>query len=553
MAVRIVMQGSMRWTTRAIIVVAIVLITDLLLIHRRPGNQSGSTTSDKPTGSTSKALTNSLSHSTHPAEGALPWRAPDSTEIPSGGKGDLIRYGKELVANTARYLGPKGKVAALTNGMNCQNCHLEAGTRLYGNNYSAVFATYPKFRERSGTIENIYKRVNDCLERSLNGKSLDTNSREMQAFSSYINWVGHHVPVNTRPAGAGITDLPFLTRAADPGKGWLLYTTQCQRCHGPEGEGMKAADSNTYVYPPLWGVHSYTTGAGLYRISRLAGYIKDNMPFGASHQQPQLTDEEAWDIAAFVNSRPRPEKKFKGDWPVLSGKPVDHPFGPYVDSFSERQHKFGPFGPIRAADVMAKTHSKIMIMKKNTGAHRHLPSSDTSRHVPIPGTARRFPPSGITPRRLFSAIIPRLQLLGITRHLPLPVIIAALLLITTMVHAQAVPYKVVFDMTSKDTINQQSLIRELGLIRDANPDASLEVVLYGQGLDLVIKDRSSMQPAVQKLIMDKKVAFKVCAMSMKRLHIDDTQLLAGVETVPDGIYEIISKQQGGWGYIKVGH
>ncbi len=277
------------------------------------------------------------------------WQPPDSCDIPPGAEGDLIRYGENLVASTSRYLGPRGTIAALSNGMNCQNCHLEAGTRLYGNNYSAVFSTYPKFRERSGTVENIYKRVNDCIERSLNGKGLDTGSREMQAFSAYINWLGHHVPKNSKPAGAGIRDLPFLARAADPEKGHALYWEKCQRCHGPQGEGLPAADSVVYTYPPLWGGHSYTTAAGLYRISRLAGYIKDNMPFGASYKAPQLTDEEAWDLAAFVNSQPHPEKKFREDWPELSGKPVDHPFGPYADSFSERQHKFGPFGPIRSA------------------------------------------------------------------------------------------------------------------------------------------------------------------------------------------------------------
>lgn len=127
------------------------------------------------------------------------------------------------------------------------------------------------------------------------------------------------------------------------------------------------------------------------------------------------------------------------------------------------------------------------------------------------------------------------------------------LLLTTFAAAQPAPYKVVFDMTSKDTVNQQSLIRELGIILDANPGASLEVVFYGQGLDLVLRDRSAYQPAVQKLIAGKKVDFKVCAISMKRQNIDPAQLLPGVQTVPDGIYELISRQRDGWGYIKVAH
>jgi thiosulfate dehydrogenase len=277
------------------------------------------------------------------------WKAPDSTQIPGNAEGDLIRYGKKLIAHTSYYLGPKGKIMAITNGMNCQNCHLDAGTRIAGNNYSGVFSNYPIFRERSGTIETIYKRVNDCLERSLNGRSLDTTSREMQALAAYINWLGKTVPKNIKPAGAGIRNIVFLDRAADPDKGKTIYIAKCQRCHGIQGEGLLNLDSSQYTYPPLWGKNSYTTAAGLYRNSRFAGFVKDNMPFIAIHQAPQLTDEEAWDVAAFVNSQPRPVKVFKNDWPNISGKPIDHPFGPYSDSFSERQHKYGPFLPIQEA------------------------------------------------------------------------------------------------------------------------------------------------------------------------------------------------------------
>ena len=131
--------------------------------------------------------------------------------------------------------------------------------------------------------------------------------------------------------------------------------------------------------------------------------------------------------------------------------------------------------------------------------------------------------------------------------------VAIILLVTAVVNAQVKNYKVVFDMSSKDTVNQQSVTREIGLIMDANPDAKLEVVIYGQGLDLVVKDRSAQHAAIQKLIAGNKATFKVCAMTLKRNNIDKDQLVPGVEIVPDGIYEIISKQQEGWGYIKVGH
>src|SRR5688572_1866724 len=145
------------------------------------------------------------------------WHPPDTSQISFTPEGKLILYGRDLIANTAVYLGPKGSVATITNGMNCQNCHLDAGTKFFGNNYGGVFSTYPRFRERSGSVENIYKRVNDCIERSLNGtRGLDTNSREMQAIKAYITWLGQNVPKGVRPVGIGIMDLPYPDRSADP-------------------------------------------------------------------------------------------------------------------------------------------------------------------------------------------------------------------------------------------------------------------------------------------------------------------------------------------------
>jgi hypothetical protein len=124
---------------------------------------------------------------------------------------------------------------------------------------------------------------------------------------------------------------------------------------------------------------------------------------------------------------------------------------------------------------------------------------------------------------------------------------------TYFVKAQDSNYKVVFDMTSKDTVNQQTLIRQLGLIRKANPNAKMEIVIYGQGLDLAIKGKTNQETAVNQLLTDKGISFKVCAITMQRNNVDKTQLIAGVEIVPDGIYEIVTKQQEGWGYIKIAH
>ena len=285
----------------------------------------------------------------------MPWQAPDINTIPHTTAGDEVRYGRDLIARTSYYLGPHGTVARNTNGMNCQNCHLAAGTKPYGNNYSAVSSTYPKFRDRSGTVETIDKRVNDCIERSLNGKPLDTNSREMRAIVAYMHWLGTNVAKGNKPLGSGISTIKDLDRAADAEKGKVVFIEKCQLCHGANGGGQPDTVTHVgYLYPPLWGPDSYNVGAGLFRLSRMAGYVKDNMPFGVSHGNSQLTDEQAWDVAAFINAQPRPGKDLSKDWPQISSKPFDHPFGPYTDTFSEQQHKYGPFGPIKKAKEKGK-------------------------------------------------------------------------------------------------------------------------------------------------------------------------------------------------------
>lgn len=288
------------------------------------------------------------------------WEAPNLNEVTDVNMKAQLEYGKDLIVHTASYFGPQGKINRnATNGMNCQNCHLDAGTKVFGNNYGAVAATYPKYRPRSGAIENIYKRVNDCYERSLNGKALDTTSREMVSIAAYIQWLGKDVPKGEKPAGSGFKDMPFLDRPADKEKGKLVYVQKCQSCHQASGEGLLNQEKTAYTYPPLWGSHSYNDGAGLFRISNFAKYAKYNMPFGVNFKSVQLTDEEAWDIAAFVNSQPRPKKDIRKDWPKMEEKPFDHPFGPYADGFSETQHKYGPFKPIKAKlDEMKKIKEK---------------------------------------------------------------------------------------------------------------------------------------------------------------------------------------------------
>jgi len=129
---------------------------------------------------------------------------------------------------------------------------------------------------------------------------------------------------------------------------------------------------------------------------------------------------------------------------------------------------------------------------------------------------------------------------------------AAVMLCSFLLKAQK-DYKVVFDLTSGDSLSQQTAIRWVSEITKAEPTAQVEVVMFGKGLPLAVKDRSVVADAVTSLAANKNVAFKVCAIALANQKIDKSQLLPGVQTVPDGIYEVISKQREGWGYIKVAH
>jgi thiosulfate dehydrogenase len=262
----------------------------------------------------------------------------------------LVKLGHDIVENTAYYFGPKGTIAQLNKGMNCQNCHLEGGTLPWANNLSGVVSTYPMYMDRSKHYETIRERVNDCFERSLNGTTLDTNSHAMNAIVAYIHWLGDDVPKGKRPPGVGIMALPYLNRAADTVRGRQVYINTCQRCHGIDGQGIKNLEGYGYTYPPLWGPNSFNSGASFTRVPKMAGYVMNNMPFKeVSYENPKLTNEEAWDVAAYVCSQPRPTMDISKDWPDLSKKPIDMPFGPYKDTFPQMQHKYGPFKPIKAA------------------------------------------------------------------------------------------------------------------------------------------------------------------------------------------------------------
>lgn len=116
------------------------------------------------------------------------------------------------------------------------------------------------------------------------------------------------------------------------------------------------------------------------------------------------------------------------------------------------------------------------------------------------------------------------------------------------------PYRVAFDLSSRDTIDQKAMLRTISEITaTSDPAEQVEVVMYGKGLELVLPDRSRYIDQVRELMEKRHVAFRVCAIAARNNGVDKSQLMPGVELVPDGIHELVMKQQAGWGYIKVAH
>ena len=122
-----------------------------------------------------------------------------------------------------------------------------------------------------------------------------------------------------------------------------------------------------------------------------------------------------------------------------------------------------------------------------------------------------------------------------------------------LVRAQDKSYRIVFDLTSRDTLDQKAVMRWVGEISAANPEARLEVVMYGKGFELVMPEKSAFMTELNSAMKNPNVSFKVCQAALRNNNVDKSRILADARTVPDGIYEILMKQREGWGYIKVGH
>lgn len=250
------------------------------------------------------------SRGAQPGMAPIEFAPPSPETIPGTQLGEQIRLGYQIVVNTQEYA-----TSYVGNRLNCTNCHLDAGLNPNAASFVGLAAVYPEYQTRNARVNTLADRINECFGRSLNGRVLPPDSSKLQAVVAYITWLSRGVPSGATLPWRGLQRIDSR-RPIDPGNGKNLYANKCAFCHGTDGQGTMAA-------PPVWGPQSYNIAADMARLTVAAAFIKSNMPrsWGWS-----LSDDDAYDVAAYVNSRPRPDFPNKvHDWPK-GGKPGDSPY-----------------------------------------------------------------------------------------------------------------------------------------------------------------------------------------------------------------------------------
>lgn len=286
------------------------------------------------------------------------WSVPNPDTLPDDAFGRTVRQGRDLITRTSSMIGPDAADPARRyagNDLDCQSCHLQAGTQRFGLPLAGIWGAFPVYLARANKVRTLEDRINGCMQRSMNGKPLPLDSPEMTAMLTYIRFISASERVGQSVEGRGAPVLPLPATAADPQHGRQVYSATCAVCHGPDGQGQRLApvearqDGRRYSFPPLWGPDSFNDGAGMARVITAAQFVHANMPFGTTYETPALSVADAFDVAAYVDSQPRPHMaNLQADFPDRVRKPVDAAYPPFIGPFSAAQHRLGPWPPIQA-------------------------------------------------------------------------------------------------------------------------------------------------------------------------------------------------------------
>jgi thiosulfate dehydrogenase len=223
-----------------------------------------------------------------PPESALPPRPEDAA---------AVLLGENIFLDTPRYApGYAGNV------LSCRNCHTDRGRNPVSSPMWAAVPIYPKYRSKNRTVNSLAMRIEGCFRYSQNGTPPPPDSKEIVALMTYMNWLATGLPMGIQPKASGYPDLAAPEAEPDRLRGKEVYADSCAVCHGEDGQGRVVADAQ--VMPPLWGPQSYNWGAGMHTLDNAAAFVYANMPYGATGT---LTPQQAWDVAAWLDSQPRPQ------------------------------------------------------------------------------------------------------------------------------------------------------------------------------------------------------------------------------------------------------
>ncbi|KGA93171.1 Cytochrome c family protein [Leptospirillum ferriphilum] len=234
-------------------------------------------------------------------QGSEIFTPPPDSEIPKGPFGDLVRKGERIFTQTGRFA--KHYVG---NDLTCESCHLDRGRKPYAAPLWGAYVLYPRFRSKNHMVNKLDERIQGCFRFSMNGTPPPVTSETMKALIAYSFWMSRGAPVGVKLKGQGLLALPKPASTPSILRGKKVYAARCALCHGMHGQGRTSHGGQ--VFPPVWGNRSYNKGAGLYKVAKLAGFIKMNMPLSKGDS---LSNQASWDVAAYVDSQPRPPKPRK--------------------------------------------------------------------------------------------------------------------------------------------------------------------------------------------------------------------------------------------------
>jgi len=230
---------------------------------------------------------------------------PPEDSIPDTPFGKMVRRGRDIFVHTRKYAK-----AYVGNGLDCANCHIDAGRLANAAPLWAAWGMYPAYRKKNGHVNTYAERLQGCFVYSMNGKAPPTDSPVIVALEAYSYWMSRGAPAGVSLPGRGYPKKGFKPpEPPDYARGEKVFKANCALCHGDDGQGQKVAGS--YVFPPLWGPQSFNWGAGMHKLDNAAAFIKANMPLGRGGM---LSDQQAWDVAMFVNAHERPQDpRFTGN------------------------------------------------------------------------------------------------------------------------------------------------------------------------------------------------------------------------------------------------